>query len=85
MCTSKSLKRCAVAFQKGRLSGGMLVPTLGSEDAGEIGTTYLCYYVVRRVCAVNPGCASPCDVEEFLHAEITLRTTNIDGNTKIYL
>ena len=23
--------------------------------------------------AVNPECASPCDVEGFLHAEITLR------------
>ena len=27
------------------------------------------YYVVRRVCAVNPDCAQPWDVEELLQAD----------------
>ena len=39
ICTPKSLKRCAAAFQKGRLLGGILLPTLASEAAGENGTT----------------------------------------------
>ena len=39
--------------------------------------------VLLRVRAVNPECASPPDVEEFSHAEITLRKTDIHGNTSL--
>ena len=39
ICTFKSPKRCAVAFQKDRLSGGLFVVRRGFEDAGENGTT----------------------------------------------
>ena len=45
----------------------------------------LCYYVVLRSRAVNPACASHSDVEEFLHAEITLREQTSTETNKCLL